>query len=146
MTPPAADPARDAIRLRHLRAGWWGLAFYLALGLVLEVFHGFKVPWYLDVAHTSRRELLTLGHAHGTLVAVINVVFAALLPSLAAPRLRLVSALLLVALLFLPFGFLLGGLFATEGDPGLPIVLVPLGALALLLGVIVTASGTRKLP
>ncbi len=34
---------------RHLRFGWWALAVYVCLGIVLETMHGFKIGWYLDV-------------------------------------------------------------------------------------------------
>jgi hypothetical protein len=39
----------------------------------------------------------------------------------------------------MPFGFLLGGLQHYEGDPGLGILLAPLGALGLLYAVAVQA-------
>ena len=58
---------------RHLRFGWWSLSAFLALGLLLETLHGFKVGWYLDVSHEARRLMFTLAHSHGTLLALVNI-------------------------------------------------------------------------
>jgi hypothetical protein len=52
--------------------------------------------------------------------------------------------LLAPALLLMPAGFLLGGIWAQGGDPGLGAVLIPAGALALVLGVSVVAIGVRN--
>ena len=131
---------------RHLRFGWWALLSYLSLGIVLEVFHGFKIGWYLDVSNETRRLMWTLGHAHGTLLALINLAFAAtvaLLPNFRAKWRPLVSGMLLAATLLLPGGFLLGGLVIHAGDPGLGILLVPLGAVFLLASVFLIARSTK---
>ena len=58
---------------RHLSFGWWSLLGWLALGLGLEALHGFKTGWYLDVGNETRRLMFTLAHAHGTLLALINL-------------------------------------------------------------------------
>ena len=58
---------------RHLRFGWWLLLVSLSLGLVLEALHGFKLGWYLDVTNETRQLMLTLAHAHGTLLALVNI-------------------------------------------------------------------------
>jgi hypothetical protein len=58
---------------RHLRAGWWGLLIYLGLGIALEMLHGFKIGFYLDVSNHTRRLMWTLAHAHGTLLALVNI-------------------------------------------------------------------------
>jgi len=84
MSPPASSPLRpplphpDLSRLvrRHLSFGGWSLLVFLVLGIGLEALHGFKVPWYLNDAYSARRLLWTLAHAHGVLLALINVVFA----------------------------------------------------------------------
>jgi hypothetical protein len=44
----------------------------------------------------------------------------------------------------LPGGFFLGGVFLYSGDPGLGVFLVPLGALTLFVGVLLTALATSK--
>ena len=45
------DSELDTIALRNLRFGWWALFFFLLLGGVLEVLHGLKIGWYLDVGY-----------------------------------------------------------------------------------------------
>ena len=55
------------------------------------------------------------------------------------------SRFLLAANVLLPAGFFLGGLFLHAGDPGLGILLVPLGAVALFLGVLLAARGVSSL-
>ena len=125
----------------HLRFGWWSLLLFAGLGLGLEAMHGFKVGWYLDVAHETRRLMFRLAHAHGTLLALVHVALAATLAHLgdggaALPRSAQVgSRALCVGSLLLPLGFALGGFGAVGGDPGVGIGLVPIGALALLTAV-----------
>ena len=58
---------------RHLRFGWWALAVYVSLGIGLETMHGFKIGWYLDVGNEARRLMFTLGHFHGTMLALVNI-------------------------------------------------------------------------
>jgi hypothetical protein len=137
---------------RHLRIGWWGLLVFLCLGIVLEGLHALKVGPYLDAPHKWRRLMWTLAHAHGALFSLVHVAFACTLErsgSWPAWRLRLASFLLLDALLLLPLGFFLGGIGHSESDPSAGVLLVPLGALALLLAVAmiawsVTCSGGRQ--
>jgi predicted GNAT family N-acyltransferase len=122
------------LALRHLRIGFWGLLFFLSLGLGLEALHGFKVAFYLDLESEPRRLAWRLAHAHGTLLSLLHVVFGLTLGSRYAPPTRAAeraSRLLSAATLLLPGGFLLGGCFIHGGDPGVGVVLVPLGALAL---------------
>ncbi|MEZ4289439.1 MAG: hypothetical protein R3E53_02455 [Myxococcota bacterium] len=45
--------------------------------------------------------------------------------------------------LLLPGGFLLGGVVVYEGDPGLGVLLAPVGALLVLAGAFVVARGAR---
>lgn len=137
------DEPAERIASRHLRAGWWALAIYLVLGVVLEGLHATKAGFYLDVGSEARRLLLRLAHAHGTLLALVNVAFAATArarPESASP---FASACLLAALVLLPGGFLLGGVWARGADPGLGAALVPVGALALGLGVVTIARKIR---
>lgn len=142
-----ADTGRRASRRRQLRVGWTALLFYLVLGAVLEALHGFKVDWYLSVATDARRLMLTLAHAHGTLLALVNLAFAASLdglPALSSRGRALVSACLTGALFLLPLGFLLGGIFLHGSDPGLGVLLVPVGAMLLFVGVAVLARAAWK--
>ena len=146
--PDTVDYAR-----RHLRFGWWSLLVFAALGLTLESLHGFKVRAYLDVSNETRRLMWTLAHAHGTLLAVIHVIYGLGLrvaPEITAQDQRLVSSSLVGASVLLPGGFFLGGVTFYSGDPGLGVVLVPIGAVLLLAAVysVARASGGRqsKLP
>jgi hypothetical protein len=138
---------RQRLARRHHFVGWWGLLIFLTLGIVLETLHGFKVDFYLDPAHRNRRLLWTLAHAHGTLLALVNIAFAAGLTQFGRWEerpLRLASFFLIDALVLLPMGFFLGGLGHTEVDPGPGILLVPVGALLLLVGVgLVAWAATR---
>src|SRR5262247_1978196 len=123
---------------RHLRFGWWSLLVFATLGLVLETLHGFKVRAYLDVSNDTRRLMWTLAHAHGTLLALFHVVFGLTLRSgldIAAASQRLVSNALVAASVLLPGGFFLGGVVFYSGDPGLGVLLVPVGAMSLLIAV-----------
>lgn len=146
MSPPR--PAEPDLAALHLRAGWWCLLFFLTLGLALEGLLGFKTGFYVDVSNETRRHLWTLAHAHGTLLAILNLVFALAtraMPGWIGAERRLASRCLLGALLLLPLGFLLGGTFVHEGDPGLGVLLAPPGGLLLFLAVLLTARGTRSL-
>lgn len=137
MSDAPADLRRRLAR-RHHRIGWWGLFVFIGLGLALEAFHGFKTDFYLGPPHHLRRLLWTLAHAHGTLVAVVNIAFAAGLPHLGRwpeGRLRLASFFLIDALLLLPAGFYLGGIGHTEVDPSWGVLLVPVGGVLLLAAV-----------
>jgi hypothetical protein len=137
----AAGP--DRCRL-HLRVGWWSLLVFLCGGIALEAMHGFKLGFYLDVGNETRRLLWTLAHAHGTLLSILNLVFALTLrsaPGFRGPSLAMASRCLVGALVLLPLGFALGGAFVHGGDPGLGILLVPPGALLLFVAVLLAARG-----
>ena len=136
MSQPTASLAR-----KHVRFGWLMLAVFAIVGITLEGFHGFKTGWYLEDAYETRRLLFTLGHAHGALLALINIVFGVASAVLGGnlPRLRQVSRLLLVGTVLLPAGFFLGGFGLYGADPGIGIYLVPIGALCVLLAFVVAA-------
>lgn len=137
------NDAYDRLRKRHLRFGWYALLVFLSLGALLETLHGFKVGFYLDVNNETRRLMWRLAHAHGTLLALLNIVFATSLGAFDRTLdFRLASACLIVAALLLPAGFFLAGVFAQSGDPGLFVLLVPLGALVLFAGVLAIARRT----
>jgi len=129
---------------RHLRLGWWSLLVFLSLGILLEALHGFKIGFYMDLANATRRHVWTLAHAHGTLLALVNLAFAATLRLFCDGGERwtpLASACLVGATGLLPGGFFLGGVVIYAGDPGLGVLLVPVGAVLLLIAVLVTARG-----
>jgi hypothetical protein len=120
---------------RHLRVGWRALLVFATLGLILESLQGFKVAAYLDVSNETRRLMWRLAHAHGTLLGVVNILFALTLRASApaSPANPRVSIALVAATLLLPLGFFLGGVFFYAGDPGVGVLLVPIGAVSLLL-------------
>ncbi len=140
MPPTMSQPVASLAR-KHVRFGWLALAAFAAGGLALEGFHGFKAGWYLEEAYETRRLLFTLGHAHGALLALINIVFgvtSALLGGRHASLLQ-VSRLLLAGTVLLPGGFFLGGFGLYGADPGIGIYLVPIGALCVLAAFVLAA-------
>lgn len=138
---------RRSLVWRHHAIGWTGLLVFLTLGIVLETLHGLKLGLYLDVRHETRRLMWTLAHAHGTLLSLVNIVFAVSLSSLAVASgatLRGASRGLAAAVVFMPLGFFLGGIGFHGSDPGLGIVLVPVGALLMFFGVAALVIGLLR--
>ena len=128
----AADPA---IR-KTLRAGWLLLAISLPFGLTLEALHGFS---------EMRREMWRLAHAHGTLLGILCLVFAAIAEAhVAAPIRARVAAMIRWGAVLMPLGFFLGGILNSEGDPSLGIALVPVGALLLVVALVRVALPPRR--
>ena len=143
-TPRAQTIKKNAHR--NLRFGWWSLLVFLTLGGALETLHGFKIGWYVDVGSETRRLMFTLAHAHGTLLALINI--AAGLTARKVDRFELrpsVSFALIWAAILLPAGFFLGGIVIYDGDPGLGVWLVPVGAILLFYSVARIALDLSKL-
>lgn len=136
---------KDLVRT-HLRAGWWALAGYTTLGLVLEAAHGLKLGWYLDLSNATRRLSFTLGHAHGTLLALVNIAFAVSLPhiTLGERALKRASWALRAATILMPLGFFAGGFMFYGGDPGIGIALVPPAAIVLIIGIVTVARGFSR--
>ncbi len=133
---------------RHLRFGWWTLLMFTALGLVLETLHGFKAGVYVDVSNQTRRLMWTLAHTHGTLLSIVNLIFALTLrtfPEATTANVRLASNGLVIATFLLPGGFFLGGVLIYGGDPGLGVLLVPVGAVLLLIVIFLLIPG-RSVP
>ena len=120
---------------------------FLTFGIVLESLHAFKIGYYLNTTNQTRRFMWTLAHAHGTLLALVNLAFAATVHLLAfTPRTRKVASILLTgATVLMPAGFFLGGLVFYGGDPGFGILLLPLGAVFLLVAVYLAARGSDKI-
>ena len=144
--PMEPDEGVDSIRRQQLQIGWWALLLFVLLGLILEALHGFKSALYLDVQNETRRLMWTLAHAHGTLIALINIVFGLALPfmpGLMGGARQWASRCLIAALLAMPAGFFLGGVFLHGGDPGLGVVLVPIGGVSLVFGLFLIARGSR---
>lgn len=135
------DPATE----KALCWGWFLLAVFLPLGLTLESLHALKVPAYLG--SSLRRELWTLAHAHGNLLGLVCLAFAALgqrsIPEDQARK--SVSVWLRTGAVLMPAGFFLGGILNHEGDPSWGILLVPVGGLCLLYALVRAGlSATRS--
>jgi hypothetical protein len=117
----------------HDRLGFLVLALFAALGLVLEVLHGLRVTSYLSDSHATRRLLFTLAHAHGVLLGLVNVAYAAVMRAYALSDVR-ASMLLKVATALVPGGFLLGGAVLMREDPNPLVLLSGVGGICLVLG------------
>ena len=143
--PAPAPDANDRYIRTHLAFGWWCVAVFTFVGLILESAHGLKAGWYLDVTAATRRLSLTLGHAHGTLLGLVNIAFALSLPraKLGPVALARASFALRLASVLLPVGFIAGGFTFYGGDPGIAIVLVPPSAVLLIIGIATFARGFR---
>lgn len=134
----ASSLTLESISQLHLKIGWWTLLIFLTLGIVLEIQHAMKVSSYLGADSGVRRLMWTLAHTHGTLLALVQIVFALTLTRLskvAVTSVSLTGKLLATGSLLMPTGFFLGGLTHYEADPGIGVFLVPIGAILLLLAV-----------
>ncbi len=135
-----SEQSPGSLTRRHCRFGWVAVASFMALGLFLEALHGFKTPWYVEEEFETRRLLLTLAHAHGTLFGVLNILFGLTVGRGVCGRSpELASRLLLAGTVLLPGGFLLGGIYVYGGDPGVGAALAPIGAAAALIAVVLAA-------
>lgn len=143
MSPTMSQPVASLAR-KHVRFGWLMLAAFAIVGITLEGFHGFKTGWYLEDAYETRRLLFTLGHAHGALLALINIVFGVASAVLGGSPSRLlqVSRLLLLGTVLLPAGFFLGGFGLYGADPGVGVYLAPIGGLCVLAAFVIAACSS----
>ncbi len=116
----------------NLRFGWWSLLVFLSLGGILEILHGFKIGWYVDVGNEMRRLMFTLAHVHGTALALVNIAAGLTARNVKhiTARTSVCASLIWAGILF-PAGFFLGGVVTYGGDPGLGIWLVPIAAVLL---------------
>jgi hypothetical protein len=153
MSTSTSDPLaalRGRIAVRHYYVGWTALLVFLSMGVFLEGLHGFKLGFYLDPNVKLRREMWRLAHAHGTLLGLVQLAFAAGLSRFGrwtAARLKLVSFFLIDAVVLIPGGFFLGGISPTETDPWPGVYLVPIGAGLLFISVaIILLSGGPPKP
>ena len=114
-----------------IRQGWISLAAWIGFGLLIEGLIGFRSPVLLD--DSTRRDMFRLAHAHGTLLNLV-LIAAAICARLDLIRFGRVTSLgLRAAVVLLPGGFLLGGIWHFKDDPGAAILLVPVGAVLLLM-------------
>ena len=138
-----ADPpdSRDERWRSHLRLGWGTVFVFVVLGVALEMLHAFKADVYLGADQLTRRLMWRLAHAHGTLLGLLNLAFYATARELrfSVAGARAAPLGLRLARLLMPAGFFLGGLWLYGGDPGLGVLLVPLGGIALVVATALTA-------
>ncbi len=151
VSPVRQSSAQDSVShlvRRHLRFGWFLLLVFLTLGLVLETLHGFKVQAYLSLMNETRRLMWTLAHAHGTALGVVHLGFAfsvSCVPSWPQTSRTIASYALVAASVLMPAGFFLGGVWVYAGDPGLGILLVPVGGILLFVAVLLAACSLKHL-
>jgi hypothetical protein len=128
-----------------IRQGWISLAAWIVFGLLIEGLIGFRSPVLLD--DSTRRDMFRLAHAHGTLLNLV-LIAAAICARLDLIRLGSITSLgLRSAVVLLPAGFLLAGIWHFKDDPGLGILLVPIGAVLLLavaLGIAFSVASLKR--
>ena len=125
----SSEPSRCA---EMIWQGWISLAVWIVFGLLIEGLIGFRSPALLD--DSVRRDMFRLAHAHGTLLNLV-LIAAAICARLDLIRVGRVTSLgLRAAVMLLPVGFLLAGVWHFKDDPGVAIFLVPIGAVLLLAG------------
>ena len=124
--------------------GWFGLAVFMAFGLLFEGLIGYRSPAYLN--DPIRRELFRLAHAHGTILSLLLLIADLFLTSrqIAIPRAAMWS--LRAGAIVMPVGFLFGGLSTTETDPHFSIILSPIGGVMLIFGVVAIALASLQKP
>lgn len=121
---------------------WLSIAVWMSFGLLLESLIGYRIPAYLR--DDLRRELFRLAHTHGALLNIVLLAAALCIDrGLARPAKMALWALRIGAIL-MPAGFLLGGIWHTEGEPGLGVWLAPLGGLLVIFGVVNLAISAFK--
>ena len=130
----------DPLIQRHLVIGWWAILIFLTLGIFLEAMHGFKIGWYLNVSNEARRMMFRMAHAHGVLFGLVNIALAMTIRDRGNKSVdwQRPSFCISAATVLIPVGFFLAGIVIYGPDPGLGILLVPIGAVFLFVGVLLT--------
>lgn len=125
-----------------LKQGFITLAFWMMFGLFLEGLLGYKIPAYLN--DNVRRELFRLAHTHGALLSVLLIIAAICMKlELIKPN-EFSKKALRIGTICLPLGFLFGGIWHYESDPGIGILLVPVGAILIIFSIVNTAFSIEK--
>ncbi|HEV7644576.1 MAG TPA: hypothetical protein VGO50_11580 [Pyrinomonadaceae bacterium] len=121
---------------------WLSIAVWMSFGLLLESLIGYRVPAYLR--DELRREIFRLAHTHGALLNLVLLEAALCIDrELVRPSKMGLLSLRLGAVL-MPVGFLLGGIWHTEGEPGIGVWLAPLGGVLVILGAVNLAISSYK--
>jgi len=125
-----------------LHQGFITLAFWMTFGLLLEGLLGYKIPAYLN--DNLRRELFRLAHTHGALLSLVLIVTVICAKAEFIKPNTYAQNALRVGSVIMPLGFLLGGIWHFESDPGYLILLAPLGGVLMIFGVISCALSVKK--
>jgi len=136
------QPAGATLARRMMFQGWLSIALWMSVGLLLEGLLGYKIPAYLG--DPQRRELFRLAHSHGTLLGLMLVAASLCIRRSINQLPRSAQIALSAGSILMPLGFLLGGIWHPEGDPGIAIWLVPPGALLVIFGALAMALACFK--
>lgn len=146
-TPSEPESELRDLARKHLRFAWVALLVFATLGFVLEALHALKLGLYLNVGSETRRLMWTLAHAHGVGLCLLNMGFGATLERLWStlrPSISFASKCITISTVFLPLGFFLGGIVTYGGDPGLGVLLVPVAAVVLIVGIFIVAREAMR--
>jgi hypothetical protein len=123
-----------------IRQGWISLAVWIVFGILIEGLIGFRSPALLD--DSVRRDMFRLAHAHGTLLNLV-LIMSAICVQLGLIRLSVMTSVgLQISAVLLPVGFLFAGIWHFKDDPGVGILLVPVGAVLLLVSALCIGLST----
>ncbi len=122
---------------RSLRFGFVSLLVWAMFGFALEIVHGLKLALLDDPFAFS---MLRLAHAHGVGLALVVLVARLARPQLG--ELEREATAISVGAALVPLGFALGAIGHSEGDPGIGIACLPVGALLVLFGLVGFARAT----
>jgi hypothetical protein len=136
------EEARPASISGLLFQAWLSIAIWMSFGLLLESLIGFRVPAYLN--DPIRRELFRLAHTHGALLNIVLLLAAICIERGMVTGSKAAVWALRTGAVLMPVGFLLGGIWHFEGEPGLGVWLVPLGGILVIFGVADLAFSALK--
>jgi hypothetical protein len=125
-----------------LQQGLITLAFWMTFGLLLEGFLGYKIPAYLN--DDIRRELFRLAHTHGALFSIVLIVIALCTKADFIKPNSYAQNALRIGSVMMPTGFLLGGVWHFESDPGYAIILAPVGGILVIFGIVSSVLSLKK--
>lgn len=105
-----------------------------------------QIPGYLD--NPVRQDLWRAGHAHAGIMLIISLVVLRYVDEtgLRGPWLWIARTGAPLAAILMPAGFFGSILFPDQTEPNALIALVPLGGIALVVGVLVTGIGLVRSP